>query len=129
MTTSTYKSSGLKPCGGREGGLWRFAIRTDGTTTGTLTAATLYVDGIGRPLPGQDALGAVAYRWCVCVEDSKLGTGYNIYQAREALQRINYAARVVALARRSVGAGALAAGDFACVVDDPNCVAGCAIVG
>lgn len=116
-------------CGGREGGLWRFAIRTDGTTTGTLTSAKLYIDGIGRPLPGQDALGAVAYRWCVCVEDAKLGSGYNIYQAREALQRINYAARFVALARRSVGAGALAAGDFACVVNDPNCVAGCAIVG
>ena len=116
-------------CGGREGGLWRFAIRTDGTTTGTLFSAKLYVDGIGRPLPGQDALGAVAYRWAVVVEDSKLGTGYNTYQAREALQRINYAARSVALARRSVGAGALAAGDFACVVNDPNCVAGCAIVG
>lgn len=116
-------------CGGREGGLWRFAIRTDGTTTGTLTSAKLYLDGIGRPLPGQDALGAVAYRWCAVVEDSKLGSGYNIYQAREALARINYAARSVALARRSVGAGALAAGDFACVVDDPNCVAGCAIVG
>lgn len=116
-------------CGGREGGLWRFAIRTDGTTTGTLTSATLYVDGIGRPLPGQDALGAVAYRWAAVVEDDKLGSGYNIYQAREALQRINYAARSVALARRSVGAGALAAGDFACVVNDPNCVAGCAIVG
>lgn len=116
-------------CGGREGGLWRFAIRTDGTTTGTLTSAKLYIDGIGRPLPGQDALGAVAYRWAVVVEDSKLGGGYNIYQSREALQRINYAARSVALARRSVGAGALAAGDFACVVNDPNCVAGCAIVG
>lgn len=107
--------------GGIFGGNWSLSIgATSGT--GTITAADLFVEGLHLDSARHDGLGAAVYRWGVMVEDDKLGPTADLIAAREALERIRYACRPPALLRRSVGSGALAAGDFAVIPGDPNSI-------
>ena len=48
--------------------------------------------------------------------------GYNLDAARLAIQRITYARSIGNILRRSLGAGALPAGQFAAVPDDENTI-------
>lgn len=114
--------------GGTLGGRWKLVIgATSGT--GTLTAADLFVEGFGRDGARRDGLGAAVWRWGVMVEDSKLGPNADLVAAREALERISYACRVPALLRRSVGSGALPAGEYGAIPNDPNSIPGAALPG
>lgn len=114
--------------GGTFGGEWSLSIgATSGT--GTITAASLFVEGLGIDGTLNDGLGAAIYRWGVVVEDSLLGSGADLIAAREALERIRFACRPPSLLRRSVGSGALPDGDYAVTPGDPNAIPDGAIPG
>lgn len=105
-------------------GTWTLLV----TTASTVRAygAGLFVEGRGRVV-GWDGtwyqgLSGAKFQWGVMVEDSKLGSGYNLDAARLAIQRITYARSIGNILRRSVGAGALPAGQFAAVPDDENTI-------
>lgn len=114
--------------GGVFGGNWtiEFALSSG---TGTVTDLGLFVEGLGRDSTKHDGLGAAVYHWGVMVEESKIGPNADLVAARSALQRIHYACRPVSLLRRSVGAGALAEGDYAAIPGDPNSLPNASIPG
>ena len=109
-------------------GLWSLSIGAI-SGTGTITAADLFVEGVGRDSTRRDGRGAAIWHWGVMVEDSKLGPNADLVAAREALRRISYACRFPALLRRSVGSGALPAGDFAAIPGDLNSIPGASLPG
>lgn len=114
--------------GGTMGGTWKLVIgATSGT--GTLTAADLFVEGVGRDSTKRDGLGAAIWHWGVMVVDADVGPNADLVAAREALDRITYACRFPSLLRRSVGSGALPAGDYAAIPGDPNSLPGAALPG
>lgn len=114
--------------GGVMGGTWSLSIGAI-SGTGTITAADLFVEGVGRDSTHRDGRGASVWHWGVVVEDDKLGPNADLVAAREALHRISYACRFPALLRRSVGSGALPAGDFAAIPGDPNTLPGASLPG
>lgn len=115
--------------GGTFGGDWQLQIAMTGVGAGTITAADLFVEGLGIDGTLNDGRGAAIYRWGVVIEDSKLGPAADLIAAREALERIRYACRPPSLLRRSVGGGALPDGDYAVIPGDPNAVPSGAVPG
>ena len=114
--------------GGVFGGDWTAALQAS-SGSGSVTAAALFVEGTGRDSTKHDGLGAAVWYWGVMVEESKIGPNADLVAARSALQRIHYACRPVSLLRRSSGAGALAAGNFAAVPGDPGSIPNGALPG
>lgn len=114
--------------GGTMGGMWKLVIgATSGT--GTITAADLFVEGVGRDGSERDGLGAAIWHWGVMVIDADVGPNADLVAAREALDRITYACRHAALLRRSVGSGARPAGDYGTVPGNSNSLPGGALPG
>lgn len=124
-----FKSLAGAAVGGPRGGTWSLAISTTGTGSGTLTAASLFVEGAGRDGTLHDGLGAAVWFWGVMVEDDKIGANADLVATRRALQRIRYACRPAALLRRSNGPGKLAAGHFAAIPGDVNAMPNAALPG
>lgn len=114
--------------GGVFGGNWTVTL-TLASGSGTVTDLGLFVEGLGRDSTKHDGLGAAIYHWGVMVEESKIGANADLIAARQALQRIHYACRPVSLLCRSVGPGALAAGDYATIPGDPNSLPNASIPG
>lgn len=115
--------------GGARGGTWSLAISTTGAGSGSITAASLFVEGTGRDGTLHDGLGAAVWFWGVMVEDDKIGPNADLVAARRALQRVRYACRPASLLRRSNGPGKLAAGHYAAIPGDLNALPSGALPG
>lgn len=124
-----FKSLAGAAVGGPRGGTWSLAVATTGAGSGTITAASLFVEGFGRDGTLHDGLGAAVWFWGVMVEDDKIGPGADLVAARRALARIRYACRPASLLRRSNGPGKLAAGHYAAIPGDVNALPNAALPG
>lgn len=102
-------------------GTWTLTIFAS-AGAGTVTSAGLFVEGFGRDAKGNDGLGAAKFHWGPMVEPARLGPKADLKAARAAVKRITYATRAGELLLRSSGAGALPAGQFAAIPDDPGAI-------
>jgi hypothetical protein len=108
-------------------GEWTLAFNS--ISGGEVSAVFLFAEGVGRDSAGNDGLGAAMFEWGVVAEPAKMGPNANLRAAEAAIRRINYATRRGRLVRRSSGAGALPAGNFAAIPDDPGTLPDACIPG
>lgn len=77
-------------------GTWRMEVTSGNLGAGdTLFRAILLVEGLGRYFDWmgkpRDGLGAAMYEWGVVAELRKMGPGYELDGARQAVKRLSYA--------------------------------------
>ena len=86
-------------------GQWKMTARSNGPHTGTLSAAILFVEGLGRDSVGNDGLGAALFEWGVVYDASLVepGASSDLRGAYEALVRIKPAHTVVNIILASGG--------------------------
>lgn len=114
--------------GRQVGGAWQLEISAS-SGTGTLSKADLFVEGFGRDPAGFDGLGSAKFFWGPVAEPNLLGPKADLEAARLAVRRINFATRKGNLLLRSSGTGALPAGSFAAIPDDPGAIPDACIPG
>lgn len=126
--TGTWRLYFPKFAGKQAGGIWKLVIGTI-SGTGYVSAAGLFVEGLGRDSTGGDGLGGAKFQWAVVWDPDLLGPDADLQAAAEAIQRINYATRIAHLAGRSRGLGKLPAGQLAAIPDDPGSIPDACIPG
>lgn len=119
--TGTWRLYFPKFAGVPVGGIWKLVIGTI-SGTGYITAAGLFVEGLGRDSTGNDGLGGAKFQWAVVWDPALLGPDADLQAAAAAIERINYATRIAHLASRSRGLGKLPAGQLAAIPDDPGSI-------
>lgn len=80
---------------GKIASLWRLDV----TGTGTLDAASLFLEGFGRDSSKLDGLGAAIFYWAAVYEPAKSSGGADLDAARAAIRRINFGTRLGFLCR------------------------------
>lgn len=126
--TGTWRLYFPQFAGVKVGGIWKLVIGTI-SGTGYISAAGLFVEGLGRDSTGNDGLGGAKFQWAVVWDPALLGPDADIQAAAAAIQRINYATRIAFLAGRSRGLGKLPAGQLAAIPDDPGSIPSACIPG
>jgi len=99
-------------------GTWTLTLSLS-AGTGVVTDAGLFVEGFGRDSKGYNGRGAAVFYWGVMVEDAKLGAGYDLAGARDAVRRMTLARFYATLLRRPL-TGGIAAGVYGAVPSDLN---------
>lgn len=88
-------------------GLWTVTITDGGAGGGTVHAASLFVEGIGRTAAGLfDGLGAAQFEWGPLVDPAKIGTTVDYVQVNGVVQRWNPAHCIGSVIRGTTLAGA-----------------------
>jgi len=126
--TGTWRLYFPQFAGVRVGGIWKLVIGTI-SGTGYISAAGLFVEGLGRDSTGNDGLGGAKFQWAVVWDPDLIGPDADLQAAAAAIQRINYATRIAFLAGRSRGLGKLPAGQLAAIPDDPGSIPSACIPG
>lgn len=103
--------------GGAAGANWSIYL-VDLGLSGTVTAASLFVEGFGRDRTRGDGLSAAAFGWAAVYEPSKAGAGADLDAARAAIARISYATRPGALVFPADASVGLAADDYGGIPND-----------
>ncbi len=126
--TGTWRLYFPKFAGVPVGGIWKLVIGTI-SGTGYVSAAGLFVEGLGRDSAGGDGRSAPKFQWAVVSDPALLGPDADLQAAAAAVQRINYATRIAHFASRSSGIGKLPAGQLAAIPDDPGSIPDACIPG
>ena len=97
--------------------------------SGTLSHVELFIEGTGLDSGGASGRGTAASWWGVMFEESKSSGDYDLDAARLAVARLTLSCRWSNILRRSSGAGALPAGQYAAIPGDPGALPGAAVPG
>ena len=103
-----FKDLAGAAAGGTTGGLWTVTI-VDLGLSGTVTAASLFVEGFRRDATGRDGLSAAIFDWAAVADPVVCGPGADLDAARTAISRISYAARPGGLVEPNTTFGDVAA--------------------
>ena len=103
-----FKDLAGAAAGGTTGGTWTVSLYDLGLS-GTVTAASLFVEGFGRDSTRRDGLSAAVFDWAVVGDPAVMGPNADLDAARAALSRVSYACRPGSLVEPNTTFGDVAA--------------------
>lgn len=110
-------------------GAWSLQIVTTNVSdSGSISGASLFVEGMGRDARGNNGGAAPAFEFACLYEASKSRGAPDFDAARAAIKRLTFATRTSGLCFRSTG-NTLADGDYAPLPDDANAIPDAMIPG